>query len=68
MLTGVGLGPGDPELLTIKAVRMLQEADIVYIPGGLARRLVEPYCTPIELPFPMSHDEEMIRVQIIKNA
>ncbi len=68
MLSGVGLGPGDPELLTIKAVRMLQEADVVYIPGGLAKRLVEPYCTPIELPFPMSHDEEMIRAQIIENA
>ena len=68
MLTGVGLGPGDSELLTIKAVRMLQEAEVVYIPGGLARRLVEHYCTPIELPFPMSHDEEMIRAQIIENA
>ena len=68
MLTGVGLGPGDSELLTIKAVRMLQEAEVVYIPGGLARRLVEHYCTPIELPFPMSHDEEMIRAQIIENV
>ncbi|PWR75131.1 cobalt-factor II C(20)-methyltransferase [Methanospirillum stamsii] len=68
MITGLGLGPGDPELLTLKAVRLLQEADCVYIPGGLARRLVEPYCDPIELSFPMSHDEEMIRNQIIQNA
>ena len=68
MLTGLGLGPGDPELLTLKAVRLLNDADRVYIPGGLARRLVEPYCEPVELSFPMSHDEEMIRAQIIKNA
>ena len=40
-LVGVGMGPGDPELVTVKAVRVLREADLVLVPvmaiGELAR-------------------------------
>ncbi len=31
-LVGVGVGPGDPELVTVKAVRILTAADIVFVP------------------------------------
>ncbi len=31
-LVGVGVGPGDPELVTVKAVRVLREADLVVVP------------------------------------
>ncbi len=33
-LYGVGVGPGDPELLTLKAVRIIKECDIIAIPAA----------------------------------
>ena len=31
-LYGIGVGPGDPELLTLKAKRLIEECDIVAVP------------------------------------
>ncbi len=34
ILYGIGVGPGDPELMTLKAVRIMKEADIIAAPGS----------------------------------
>ncbi len=36
-ISGVSLGPGEPELITLKALKALQEADIIYCPGTQAK-------------------------------
>lgn len=68
MLVGLGLGPGNPDLLTIRAVRLLKEADAVFVPGRIARDLVAPYRNPVVLDFPMTDDEERIERCLELNA
>ncbi|MEC3977574.1 precorrin-2 C(20)-methyltransferase [Amycolatopsis sp. H20-H5] len=47
-LFGVGLGPGDPELMTVKAARLIGEADVIAYHSArhgrsIARSVAEPY-------------------------
>lgn len=47
-LTGIGIGPGDPDLITVKALKVLQAAPVLAYPApddgdSLARRIVEPH-------------------------
>ncbi|WP_416151818.1 precorrin-2 C(20)-methyltransferase [Salipaludibacillus sp. HK11] len=66
-LYGLGVGPGDPELITIKAFRKLKEADVIAYPKkrkgskSYAHRIIDVYITPGEkemlgLIFPMTKD------------
>ena len=44
-LLGVSVGPGDPELLTYKAVRIIREADVVAVPNiGHKRQTAYAIC------------------------
>jgi precorrin-2 C20-methyltransferase/precorrin-3B C17-methyltransferase len=53
-LWGVGLGPGDPELLTVKAARLIGEAQVIAYHSArhgrsIARSVAEPYLRPGQL-------------------
>ena len=68
MLVGVGLGPGDPELLTLKAVETLKKSYKVYVPGRLAAELVAPYAEAEIMDFPMLTDYNVLNAVWKKNA
>lgn len=69
-LYGIGVGPGDPELITIKAKRILEEVDYIAIPKtagdkqslalSIAQGIVGQNKNVIELIFPMSYDENIL--------
>ena len=60
---GVGVGPGDPELMTVKAIRLIRENRVIAVPGTDPKRsvayriavqnvpeLAEKELVPIEMP------------------
>ncbi len=55
-LYGIGVGPGDPELLTLKAWRILRSAAVVAYPApaegaSFARRIVASLLSPAQIEF-----------------
>lgn len=66
-LIGIGVGPGDPDLITVKAVRALREADVILVPStersasgaGRAEAIVTAACPGlgdrmVRVPFSMA--------------
>ena len=41
IIYGVSLGPGDPDLITVKGLKVLQDADKIYYPGSLFKNGVK---------------------------
>jgi len=77
-LFGVGVGPGDPELITVKAVRIIKGADIIFTAAStkntysLAVEIATPYISvsaPIKkLSFPMTKDVKEVEAAWINNT
>jgi len=75
---GVGVGPGDPELISLKAVRILRSVHTIFAAAStknshsVAMRIARPHLpqgTPvIRLSFPMTRDSKMIEECWRQNA
>lgn len=70
-LYGIGIGPGDPKLITLKAKEILDKVKTIFVPKAkedtlsLARSIIENiFLKPknfIELTFPMTKDKKILR-------
>jgi precorrin-2/cobalt-factor-2 C20-methyltransferase len=79
-LIGIGVGPGDPELLTVKAVKAIHNADVIMCPASNENRpsialsvvssLIDKSKNQeiIRLIFPMTKDKEVLEATWKKNA
>ncbi|MBW1759615.1 MAG: precorrin-2 C(20)-methyltransferase [Deltaproteobacteria bacterium] len=77
-LYGIGVGPGDPDLITLKSVKILNRVDVVFAAASaknkhsLAVSIAKPHLpekTPvIMLPFLMSKDEDETQAAWQNNA
>jgi len=79
-LIGIGVGPGDPDLLTVKAVKAIQNADIIMCPASKEDRPSIAYSVIsslidksknqeiIKLIFPMTKDKDILEQSWKKNA
>jgi len=79
-LIGIGVGPGDPELLTVKAVKAIHNADIIMCPASnedrpsIALSVVSSIIDKsknqkiIKLIFPMTKDKDVLEQTWKRNA
>jgi precorrin-2/cobalt-factor-2 C20-methyltransferase len=77
-LFGIGIGPGDPELITVKAVKVLSQVDIVFAAAStknsysIAWEIASPYLREgvplVQLGFPMTRDKKRLETAWEENV
>lgn len=77
-LYGIGVGPGDPELITLKAVNTLKNVDVVFAAAStkndfsLAQGIAAPHLRAgvevVRLDFPMTRDQQVLDAAWAANA